>query len=380
MEDLRELGAGTVALYTLVGEEKYRVMLITPDVQIARESPIAAAELSRKVLAFRQVLQNPRLDPVPLAQELYRILVGPVAHDLQEAKAETLMWSLDGVLRYLPVAALHDGQQYMVERYRNAIFTPASQARLKDRPSARWKGLGLGVSQAHEGFLALPAVADELSGIIREENGGSKSGVLPGTIKLDGAFTAASMLAALRQRYPVVHIASHFQFQPGNETASFLLLGDGSHLSLSQIKTLPNVFGGVDLLTLSACDTATGGAGGDGKEIEGFGVLAQRQGAKAVVATLWPVADESTKELMQTFYRLRETRPGMPKVEALRQAQLALLHGAEQEAASPETPRAAQRVGDNGGDAVRPRLGANSQAPHAHPYYWAPFILIGNWQ
>jgi CHAT domain-containing protein len=91
------------------------------------------------------------------------------------------------------------------------------------------------------------------------------------------------------------------------------------------VKTWPTVFGGVDLLTLSACNTAAGGAERDGKEVEGFGVLAQRQGAKAVVATLWPVEDASTKELMQTFYRLRDTQPGISKAEALRQAQLRLL-------------------------------------------------------
>src|SRR5262249_44363695 len=120
---------------------------------------------------------------------------------------------------------------------------------------------------------------------------------------------------------------SHFQFRPGNEAESFLLLGDGSHLSLAQLKEQWNVFRGVDLLTLSACDTAMGSSGATGTEVEGFAVLAQRKGAKAVVASLWPVADTSTQALMQTFYRQRESQPGMPKVEALRQAQLALLRG-----------------------------------------------------
>jgi CHAT domain-containing protein/Tfp pilus assembly protein PilF len=380
MEDLRELGTGTVALYTLVGQDKYRVILITPDAQLAREYSITAADLNRKVLAFRQVLQNLQLDPDPLAHELYEILIGPIARDLENAQAKTLMWSLDGVLRYLPMSALHDGERYLVQRYRNVVFTPASQARLKDPPTPQWKGLGLGVSQAHENFTALPAVVDELSGIIREEGARDSGGVLPGTIKLDAAFTAESMLAALRQRYPVVHIASHFQFQPGNETASFLLLGDGSHLSLSQIKTLPNVFGGVELLTLSACSTATGGGGGDGKEVEGFGVLAQRQGAKAVVATLWPVADESTKELMHQFYRLREIHAGMPKAEALRQAQLRLLEGKEQTDTSMETPRGVRLSEDERTASGQARFVPPHQAPYAHPYYWAPFILIGNWR
>lgn len=247
-------------------------------------------------------------------------MVGPVAEDLKQVKAETLMWSLDGVLRYIPVGASYDGEKYLIEQYRSVIFTLASHARLKDLPSPTWKGLGLGVSKAHGEFGALPGVVEELQGIIREEELGEMEGVLPGAVRLDETFTAETLRITLRQRYPLVHIASHFQFRPGNETDSFLLLGDGNHLSLAQIKSLPNLFGGVELLTLSACNTATGGAGADGKEGEGFGVLAQRQGAKAVVASRWPVADESTKELMQKFYQLRESQPGMPKVEALRQA------------------------------------------------------------
>ena len=214
----------------------------------------------------------------------------------------------------------------------------------------------------------------ELRGIIRDAAQGATEGVLPGTIKLDEAFTGPEMLAALRQGYPVVHIASHFRLHPGDETASFLLLGDGSRLSLAQVKTWPTVFGGVELLTLSACHTATGGTEADGKEVEGFAVLAQRQGAKAVVATLWPVEDASTHEVMQTFYRLRDTQPGLSKAEALQQAQRQLLAGpgphiarrATEHTRSPATPL--------------PPLTRHPQAPYAHPYFWAPFVLVGNWK
>jgi CHAT domain-containing protein len=261
------------------------------------------------------------------------------------------MWSLDGTLRYIPVAALHDGKQYLVERYRNIVFTPASQLHLQDPPTPGWKGLGLGISKEHAGFEPLPAVPKELRGIIREVGKGG-GGVMPGKIMLDDAFNQDSLLAALQQRYPVVHIASHFHLQPGSEQDSFLLLGNGK-LSVAEMKALQDrLFEDVELLTLSACNTAVGGRGEAGKEIESFGVEAQRQGAKAVIATLWPVADDSTRELMQTFYRLRETQRGMLKAEALRQAQLRLLHSAKR--------------------APRERF--------AHPYYWAPFILIGNWR
>ncbi|HZS47274.1 MAG TPA: tetratricopeptide repeat protein [Blastocatellia bacterium] len=378
MEDLRELGKGTVALYTLVGDDKYNVILTTPDFQKGYEYPIKGTDLNRKVLEFREVLQNPKLDPLPLAQELYKILVGPVAKDLKTAKAETLMWSLDGVLRYVPMAALHDGKQYMVEKYCNVVFTPASQARLKDVPSRQWKVLGLGVTKAHgEHIPALPGVKEEMQGIVRDAD--DPAGVLPGIVKLDEAFTEEAMLTGLRQRPTVVHVASHFQFEPGDETSSALLLGDGSFLSLAQIKRMPNVFGGVELLTLSACNTATGGSGANGKEVEGFGVLAQRQGAKAVIASLWPVADSSTKNLMQEFYKLREAKDGETKAEALREAQLKLLNG-EVGSDSQTADRQIVHEEPKAGTVNRPRFTPDPKKPFAHPYYWAPFILIGNWK
>jgi len=204
--------------------------------------------------------------------------------------------------------------------------------------------------------------------------------VLPGTIKLDEAFTAQTMLADLRQGYPVVHIASHFQVRPGDETASFLLLGDGHHLSLTEVKTWPTVLSGVDLLTLSACDTAINGTGADGQEVEGFGVLAQRQGAKAVLATLWPVEDRSTQEVMQTFYRLRATQPGLSKAEALRQAQLRLLAGPGPLTTVASGNGRGIEYTTDASVATLPRFVQSPQVPYAHPYFWAPFILLGNWQ
>src|SRR2546421_2159102 len=377
-EVLREIGGGAVALYTVVGAEKYYVILYTPDATIAREYPIRAEQLNAKIFALREALQNPSTDPRPLAAELYRIIVGPVAKDLEQAKAETLMWSLDGALRYVPLAALYDGERYMVERYRDVVFTPATQANLKDQPRAQSKGIGLGVSKAHGNFNALPAVPEELRSIFRDTAAAAGAnatpapapatqGVLSGRVLMDEEFTDESFREALRQRYPVVHIASHFAFKPGDETDSFLLLGDGSRLPLSKIKTSTNLFGGVELLTLSACDTATGGAGSDGREVEGFGVLAQRQGAKAVMASLWPVADASTRLLMQEFYRLRGEGDGVTKAEALRRAQVELLRGSDAQSAS----------GERRGLSV---AGNATATKFSHPYFWAPFILIGNWK
>jgi CHAT domain-containing protein len=166
-----------------------------------------------------------------------------------------------------------------------------------------------------------------------------------------------------------VHVASHFQFQPGDQSRSFLLTGDGKHLSLEELNALPNLFRGVDLLTLSACNTGIGDNAGDGREVESFGVLAQNKGARAVIATLWPVADSSTSMLMREFYRTRQENPGILKAEALRHAQLKLLRGELQ----PSGPSSADR-------GVRPLSDPVTRPPgYTHPYFWAPFFLMGNW-
>ena len=374
ISELRQLDPGTVALYTLVGDEKYSIILVTSTVRLAREYPIRAAELRRKVLAFREALQNPTTNPKPLAQELYQILVGPVASELIGAQAKTLMWSLDDVLRYLPTSALHDGHDYLVAKYRNEVFTPASIARLMDRPDIRnWSGLGMGVSKAYGNFPPLPSVRDELRRIIRDRDAEGAEGVLPGETMLDDAFTEDNMKKALEKKYPLVHIASHFNFEPGgNAVDSFLLLGgtnpEGQHLTLAEIRKNPDYdFNDTDLLTLSACDTAMGDTAGNGSEVDGLGMLMQQNGAKAVVATLWAVNDMSTGLLMQKFYHLWTEAGAMPKGEALRQAQVALLRGSI--VTSPTSGQRGIAFDDKSSTPVVMR-----EARYSHPYYWRPLF------
>ncbi len=373
-EDLRELPEGTLAVYTLVDRNEFRAILRTPGEQKAYEYPIGQADLNRKVLAFRQTLKDPHADPRPIAKQLYDILVGPMAEDLRRAHGRTLMWSLDGVLRYVPVAALYDGRQYLIEQYRVSVMTLASNVQLGDRPDTRWRAAGFGVTKSYQGLPPLPLVSDELADIIATKPG--DRGVLPGKIILDQAFTKEAMRQVLDEGYPVVHIASHFRFEPGNVSQSYLLLGDGSHLSLSELKGSVHFFAGVQLLTLSACDTGMS----DGAEVEGLGTLAEIQGAKAVIASLWPVVDSSTKTLMQKFYRIRESSPEITKLEALRDAQLELM-GRKLKSAENATTAGPATLAH-----VQPKLSSgpgpfpfNPKFPYAHPYYWAPFVLMGNW-
>lgn len=373
-KNLYGLDSSLVALYTLVGEEKYQVILVTPEIYRVREYPIKATDLSHKVRVFRQILQNPHFNPLPMAQELYQILVGPVAQDLKEAQlrihgqAPLLMWSLDGVLRYLPVGALYDGEKYLIERYRLGVFTLAGRDFLWDKPGSAWKVAGLGTSKFQGEFPPLPGTSEELQGIIH---------IVSGILALDENFTKTTLQTAFLQQYPGIHIASHFKLRPGNKKESFIVLGDGSQFDLSQIN--PYDFEGVKLLVFSAGDTDTKG---NGKEIESFAMLVQESGARSIVLSLWPVAERSTSFLMREFYRLHEQQMEMSKLEALRQGQLTLLYQGKEMLETRDRQNTVRPPSEDKKkfNSNQPLLELDLKTSYAHPYYWAPFILIGNWR
>jgi CHAT domain-containing protein len=443
---LPALGKGVVALYTVVGktsvdenaEDKTAsnnsvnktddktasnkinigwILLVTPEFRKAY--PIDTKDLEQTVFKFREALRSPAYDAQPLAQELYKKLFlqtsdkqkTTLAADLEtylgKEKDKTLMWSLDGVLRYIPMAALHDGKGYLVEKYRNVVFNTASLGSLKDAVKPNWEVVGLGVStegtvKAYDGrmlrFSALQGSEGELNSIVKEKNRAADAeGIFPGTLKINNEFTKEALFEGARTGMPVIHISSHFWFNPAQEETSFLLLGNGGRLEITEFQDYPNLFTNVDFLSLSACDTATGGSTNNsnaavtgkaeneqnaresnGKEIEGFAYVAQTLGAKSVMASLWQVSDQGTKELMLKFYQIKKEQPQLPKGEALRQAQLSLLRGTYQGQASGEQ-RQLELVEVKGSETLKP-FKKDEKAPFAHPYYWSSFILIGNWR
>jgi CHAT domain-containing protein/Tfp pilus assembly protein PilF len=405
---LRELsqqtGENAVAVYTLVAADQFFALIVTSNSITSVSQPVKAGTLNKKALQLWALLQSDRYDPAPLAQELYSIIFKPIEMQLPR-DTKTILWSLDDNLRYLPMGVLYDGKQYLIGRYQHVVFTRADRERLLRSVTPRWTGLGLSSSQARTvellgdqiSFKALPGVNEELR-VIFHQNG--TTGVVDGDVLPDEKFTKAAMLTALKQKRPLVHIASHFSFRPGDEARSFLLLGDGSTMTLAEMKQQTDLFAGVQLLTLSACNTAAQQPDANGREIDGFAELAQRLGAASVMATLWPVADNSTPWLMREFYQSRQNGKGLTKVEALRTAQLGLLDGTAETRPLPEgqkgasspvkivfTPGEAKR----GNDGTRanlvfvaekdaPLFKSDDKKPFAHPYYWAPFILIGNWK
>lgn len=354
-------GELVAALYTIADKEDYGLILVTADERRAYWARLEPDELKRRIVRFRALIQDRSYDARAEGRALLDIILPLEARkELERLGITSLLWHLDGPLRLLPLAALHDGSRYLIERYRLATFMATDLTALLESRQPDWTGLGFGVSQNREVdgqvFSALPAVPEELRTVIRTEDGQHPStGVIPGHYYLDKAFDWPGFKRHLQQDkgHPLLHIASHFNLEPGNETRSYLLTGQGEPISLALLNSQQQLLDGVELITLSACNTAVApGQDAQGREVDGLAFIAQRQGASSVLATLWPVADEATARLMAHFYRLlKQQRLG--KAEALRQAQLSLLGRGQ---------------------------GTDESHPYAHPFFWAPFVLMGNWQ
>jgi CHAT domain-containing protein len=337
-----------VGLYYVVTDDYLSVIIATARGSFGRRINVGVVELNRRIADLRMALTKPSVDPRPAALAMYRTLLEPIAADLDRAQAHTLVLSLTDNLRYIPFAALYDGQHYLVERYAVAQILASAKPNA-DATHNPWQVSAFGMTRAAPPLDPLKGVREELESIVRVQ--GTSKGVLPGTISLDADFSRAHLEAALRGQQRVVHIGSHFVLDnSGDEEKSYLLLGDTNHLTLSEISNMD--FSGVEQLTLSACNTANGGGKDEnGIEVEGMASAVARQGAASVLASLWPVSDESTAALMHAFYQGRSAGAGLTRAQALQQAQLSLLRGPA----------------------------ANAGASYAHPFFWAPFIIMGNW-
>jgi CHAT domain-containing protein len=351
---------GTALVQYLLSPDHLRIIVTTPTLVQDHHVSFAPTEVHRLVFRMRAALQDATDGFLEPARKLHDTLIAPVLTQLRDARIRTLALSLDGVLRYVPMAALHDGTRYLIEDFA-LVLTAGQSADFVPRPAGKLRACGLGVTRAIGRHPALHGVRDELLAVIRTDR--NSQGLLPGDIWLDEDFTAAALAAALSGGYPVVHVSSHFAFRAAQEASSFLLLGDGSKLTVADLAQWR--FDGVELMVLSACDTATGGGHGhSGREIEGLGSLARHLGARNVIATLWPVRDFTTAVFMRRFYENWYLR-GLAGPEALRQAQLSLCLG--------RTPAAAtgpdRKIVEPDDEEYMGRWD--------HPRFWAPYLLMG---
>jgi CHAT domain-containing protein len=362
------------AVYTLVTEDHVRTLLAVPNARIVSQSPVKVSykDLSAKILKFRSQVQNPALDPRKLGAELYDLLIRPLEPSLKASGTKQIVWSLDSVLRYVPIWALYDreSKQYLVEKYPSSIFTPRTVDRLAEPGKNPSTASAFGVTESATlktlngsvSFAALSGTRAEL------ETLRTVFGAKP---KLDAEFTEQSFKEGFGS--DVVHVATHFRLVPGNEFDSVLLMGKSTGLSLSRFKELPSdCMSNVDLLVLSACDTGVGTPNADGSEFEGLALLAQQKGAGAVMASLWPVNDDATSKLMGDFYTFRKNHPEWTKVEALREAQLRMIRGENKPGENWSPPR-----GPNTPETNAPKW-PKTEPAYKHPYFWAPFVITGN--
>ena len=368
-----EAGETAVLIYPFVLEDKLWLVWATAGNVIGSvEVPVPQAELSTTVQRFGELLNRGALDDLQAtSQQLYGWIIEPLEAELEKNGVDHLIFVNDRVTRYIPMAALFDGENFLIERYRvSTVLSPAvteTGGRLGAVDESQV--LGLGLTQAVAGLNPLPAVQEELAAIVRNDSLGA--GIFPGRVFLDNAFT----FDALRDNvasHRVLHMATHAAFVPGRAQESYIVLGNGDRLSIPDIETIERRLRNLHLVVLSACQTALGGPAGDGDgtEIAGLSSYFLRPGrAEAVVASLWKVDDDSTSILMQRFYEFLATGE-LTKAEALRQAQLSLLYN-EDTATRLAASRASISIETLDG---RPLSAVGSQ----HPYHWAPFILIGN--
>lgn len=361
-DNLRRLGQGAVLVYPLVLEDRLEIVLVSADAPpINKSVPVSRLQLETAIADFRTAITDPRKRhnraalETP-ARQLYDWLIKPIENELTQADAETIIYAPDGRLRYIPLASLYDGERWLIERYRIDRITAASLTDFNTQPPTQKRVLAAAFTQGTYEVVVGPAQFTFAGLEFAGKEVDRLADTIPNTTTvLNREFTPQATVARMND-YNIVHLATHAALVSGQPEDSFILFGDGSHVSLRDIATwsLPNV----DLVVLSACQTGLGGKLGNGEEILGLGYQIQKTGAKAAIASLWAVDDGGTQVLMDAFYQ-HYSSGNLTKAEALRQAQIALITGNLPASSAPNAETADIRH-------------------FAHPYYWAPFILIGN--
>ena len=268
------------------------------------------------------------------SQQLYRHLVAPYQAALSDSAIDTLVFVSDPTLRNMPLAALHNGETFLIEDYALAITSSLNLVDPRPMSQTNPRLLLAGISEAVQGEQALPNVASELAAI---------QALYGGDVLLNQAFTTEQLAQQMQQRpYNMVHIASHARFFTDSQQG-FLLTHD-QKLSLKQLRHIIQPLKyrqqPLELLVLSACESASGS-----HEAQlGLAGVALKAGARSAMGSLWLMDDAGTAHLMESFYQ-HLTEVNTTKAQALRQAQLTLLKSDRFD----------------------------------HPMYWSGFLLMDNW-
>jgi len=352
-------GSASVLIYPIMLNDRLEIIVIPPKelgkpfhryTNYASEEEIITA-----LIDYRASLRDTSsLDYLDQAKKLYDWVMRPIDAQLQALKIETVVFVMDSGLRAIPPAALHDGKQFLVERYASANIPSLRVTRLEERDRQNTRVLAMGLTEAREGLSALPSVEVEIRTIGTQ--------VLDGTTFLDRDFTVANMQAQRgKAKYGILHLGTHGQFLEDRAKDSYIQFWDGK-LRSNQIPSLRFDQPVIDMLTLSACETAVGNN-------LGISGLAVDSGARSILASLWAVSDVGTAPLMISFYKAYPN--ALSKATALRQAQLDLLKGKVKVENN-------QIIGVDGLAAIALPKGTDN-VDVKHPFFWSSFILVGNW-
>jgi CHAT domain-containing protein/Tfp pilus assembly protein PilF len=335
MTKLETVSKTSVVIYPLVLSGRTELLVSLPSGLKRFSIKIGADALTKEVRRFREKLEKRTTwEYLPHAQRLYDWLIRPLESDLANLTADTLVFVPDGPLRTIPMAALHDGKQFLIQKYAVAI-TPGLN--LTDPHPIRRenvKVLFAGLTDPVQGFPPLPSVVDELQAV---------QVLYGGYSMMNRDFLIRNLEKELKNKQlTIIHIASHGQFE--NDIRKSFLLTFDDKLTMDQLEQYVGLFkfreDPLELLTLSACETAVG----DDRAALGLAGIAIKSGARSALATLWHIEDRSTSELVAEFYRQLKD-PSISRAIALKRAQLKLLNDRSYE----------------------------------HPGYWSPFLLINNW-
>lgn len=338
-QQIDQLDQKAAVIYPIVLPDRIAVIAALPNQPLKlHRVTISNGEVETVLEDWLQAL-NPAYsyrDQLSLSKQVYDWLLRPIEAEIKASGVRNLIFVPDGMLRSLPMAALYDGKQYLIENYSIAL-TPGLQL-LEPRQLApeQLKALTVGLSEARQGYSALPGVRQEIEQI---------QATVPSQVVLNKNFTKQELRKQVESNnFPIVHLATHGQFSSDPEQ-TFLLTWD-EKINVREIQTLlksrtSDKSKPIELLVLSACQTAMG----DKQAALGLAGIAIQSGARSTLATLWAVNDQSTAQLMTVLYENLKISGGQSRGEALRQAQMKLLQSTE----------------------------------YRHPYYWSPFVLIGNW-
>ena len=329
------LSPDTAVIYPIMFASRLELLMSLPSGLTRLSVPVPADQLTQEIRAFRRLVEKRTTQEyLPHAQQLYDWLVRPLESELSRLHITTLVFVPDSALRTIPLAALHDGSSFLIEKFALALTPGLTLTDPQPLNRDTLRVLAVGLTKSVQGFPPLPYVAEEVESIQQLY----KSNQL-----MNDAFQALRLERELRDgRYGILHIATHGKFST-DVNDSFLLTFDG-RLTMQSLNQLVGLFRfrqePLELLTLSACQTGVG----DDRAALGLAGVALKAGARSALATLWFINDEASATLISEFYR-QLRNPSLSKAVALQRAQIALL----------------------------------SDPVYAHPAYWSPFLLLNNW-